>query len=306
MKRSSQETGVRSQNHLRVVLSISLAWFAYSDSWLLSPDYLASPQQPLRVDVNLVNIFVTVQDERGGYITNLGRDDFRIYEDDAPQTIDIFEKQMDVQSSIGFLMDSSGSMVDILPSVKSGIRDYVRHIPAPDDYFIATFGTNLRIIHKASDGQKHLEENLTALRPYGTSLMYDGLMFAIERIRGAKPERKALIVFSDGHDNGSSTEHGRVVEEAQSTGVLLYFVAIGARVLIDSHTIEDLASVSGGRALYVGKQEPLTPVLSQIQTELAQQYYLGYYAPRRRGFHRIRVEVPGRNLRIRAKTGYLG
>jgi len=56
----------------------------------------------------------------------------------------------------------------------------------------------------------------------------------------------------------------------------------------------------------VAKQDAVAPVLAQIRTELAQQYYLGYYAPRRDGFHRLRVEVPGRNLKIRAKTGYSG
>jgi hypothetical protein len=76
--------------------------------------------------------------------------------------------------------------------------------------------------------------------------------------------------------------------------------------LIDSHTLEPLSDLSGGRTLYVSKQESVSPVLDQIRTELAQQYYLGYYAPRREGFHRLRVEVPGRSLRIRSKTGYSG
>jgi len=263
-------------------------------------------QQTLKVDVNLVNVFVTVQDERGNFVTDLTRDDFRIYEDDAPQEIGIFEKQNDVQSSIGFLLDTSGSMVDILPTMKSGILSYTPHIPRTDEFFIGAFGTTLRTIHSSTQSQKHLEDSLSALRPLGTSLMYDGLMYAMEKVRRTKPERKALIVFSDGNDNGSDSGHGRVVEEAQSTGVLIYFVAIGSKILIDTHTIEDLANVSGGRALYVEKRQPLDPVLDQIQKELAQQYYIGYYTMRRPGFHRIRVEAPGLNVKIRAKTGYLG
>ena len=65
-----------------------------------------------------------------------------------------------------------------------------------------------------------------------------------------------------------------------------------------------LVTAFGGRTLYVSKQEAMPPVLVQIRAELAQQYYLGYYVPHREGFHRLRVEIPGRNLRIRAKTGY--
>ena len=93
-------------------------------------------------------------------------------------------------------------------------------------------------------------------------------------------------------------------EEVQSSAVLLYFIAIGSPVLVDSHTLEPLSELSGGRTLYVPKQEAISPVLEQIRTELSQQYYLGYYAPKRPGFHHLRVEVPGRNLKIRAKTGY--
>jgi VWFA-related protein len=268
-------------------------------------DSFAAPAQTVKVDVNLVNVFATVQNDRGDYLTNLTRDDFRVYDDDVLQDIRIFQTENDVKSSIGFVMDSSGSMVDILPLMKSGIRDYVADMPPTDEFFVASFGTNIRLVHSASDGLKKLESGLLQMRAYGTSLMYDGLMFAMEQIQRSKPDRKALIVFSDGHDNGSTAGHGQVVQETQRTGVLLYFVAIGSKVLVDSHTIEDLTKISGGRAVYVPKRDPLTPVLKQIQTELARQYYLGYYISRRPGFHRIRVEVPDRNVRVRAKSGYL-
>jgi len=160
--------------------------------------------------------------------------------------------------------------------------------------------------HTSSQPQKHLEDSLAALRAYGTSSLFDGLLYSMEKVEKSERPRKALIVFTDGNDNGSNVSHGRIIEEIQSSAVLLYFVAIGSPVLVDSHTLEPLSDISGGRTLYVPKQEAVSPVLDQIRTELAQQYYLAYYAPRRPGFHRLRVEVPGRNLRIRAKTGYTG
>jgi VWFA-related protein len=164
----------------------------------------------------------------------------------------------------------------------------------------------VKLIHTSSESQKHLEDSMTALRAYGTSSLFDGLLYSIAKVEKSERPRKALIVFTDGNDNGSNSGHGRVVNEAQSSAVLLYFVAIGSPILIDSHTLESLSAVSGGRTLYVPKQEAVSPVLDQIRTELAQQYYLGYYAPRRPGFHQLRIEVPNRNLKIRAKTGYTG
>ena len=262
--------------------------------------------QTLKVDVNLINVFATVKDDRGNFVTDLAKDDFRVYEDGQLQNIQIFEKQDNVDSAIGMLLDTSGSMVDILPYMRRGVRDFARGLPKSHDFFVVSFGTTVKLIHSSTQPQKHLDDSLAALRAWGTSTLYDSLLYAMEKLEKSEKPRKALIVFTDGNDNGSNISHGRIVEEVQSSGVLLYFVAIGSQILIDSHTLEPLSDLSGGRTLYVGKQDTVAPVLEQIRAELAQQYYLGYYAPRREGLHRLRVEVPGRNFRIRAKAGYSG
>ena len=260
--------------------------------------------QTLKVEVNLVNIFATVKDDQGRFVQNLTKDDFRIYEDDQPQNVEVFEKQDKVESSIGMLMDTSGSMVDIIPFMRRGVKDFTRSLPKGDEFFVVSFGAKVNLIHNSSQPQKHLEDSLTALRAWGTSTLYDALLYSLMRLEKSQRPRKALIVFTDGNDNGSNVSYGRVVSEAQSSAALIYFVAIGSPILIDSHTLEPLADLAGGRTLYVSKQEAVSPVLDQIRTELSQQYYLGYYVPRRQGFHRLRVETPGRNLKIRAKTGY--
>ena len=260
--------------------------------------------QTLKVDVNLVNIFATVKDQQGNFVTNLTKDDFRVYEDDQPQDVQIFERQDKVDSSIGLAMDTSGSMVDIIPFMTRGIRDFTRALPRTDDYFVVSFGTNVRLVHTSSQPRKDLEDALTRVRAFGTSSLYDGLLYSLERLERSDRPRKALIVFTDGDDNASNVSHSQVVEEVQSSAVLLYFIAIGSPVLVDSHTLEPLSDLSGGRTLYVPKKEAVSPVMDQIRTELSQQYYLAYYVPRRPGLHHLRVEVPGRSLRVRAKTGY--
>jgi VWFA-related protein len=263
-----------------------------------------SAQQTLKVDVNLINVFATVKDEQGAFVSNLSKDDFRVYEDGQLQDIQIFEKQDKVESSIGILMDASGSMVDILPYMKRGIRDFTRALPKTDEFFVVSFGSSVKLLHTSSQSQKHLEDSMGNLRAWGTSTLFDALLYAIQKLEKSERPRKAMIVFTDGNDNGSTESHGRIEKELQSSAVLLYFVAIGSPILIDTHTLEPLSDLSGGRTLYVAKQDALSPVLDQIRVELSQQYYLGYYAPRREGYHQLRVEVPGRNVRIRAKTGY--
>ena len=261
--------------------------------------------QTLKVDVNLINIFATVKDPEGNFVSNLAKEDFRVYEDDQPQDIQIFEKQDKVDSSIGLLMDTSGSMVDIIPYMRRGIRDFTRALPKTDDYFVVSFGTNVQLVHTSARPQRELEDALAKVRAFGTSALFDGLLYSMEQVEKSSRPRKALIVFTDGEDNGSSVSHGRVVQEVQSSAVLLYFIAIGSPILVDSHTLEPLSALSGGRTLYVPKQDAVSPIMDQIRKELSQQYYLGYYVSKRPGSHRLRVEVPSRpGLNIRAKTGY--
>jgi Ca-activated chloride channel family protein len=276
-------------------LSLCVCLFA---SWCLAA-------QTLKVDVNLVNVFATVKDDRGNFITNLSKEDFRLYDDDQPQDIQIFEKQDKVDSAIGIVLDTSGSMVDIMPYMKRGVREFVRVLPKSDDFFLVSFGTKVIQLHASTQSKKHLEDTLAGLRPFGTSMLFDGLLYSMQQVERSDHPRKALIVFTDGEDNGSTVSHSRVVQEAQQSAVLLYFVAIGSKVLIDEHTLESLSDVSGGRTFYVPKGDAIAPIMQQIDTELGQQYYLGYYVQRRPGSHRIRIDIPGRDLRIRAKTGYV-
>jgi VWFA-related protein len=262
--------------------------------------------QTLKVDVNLINVFATVKDDRGNFVSNLTKDDFRVYEDDQPQDIQIFERQENVDSYVGFLLDSSGSMVDILPYMKRGVLDFTRAVHKKDDYFLSSFGSTTKLLYHSSQPTKQLDDALTSLRAWGSSVLFDALLDGIGRVERSNRPRKALIVFTDGNDNGSNVSYGRITEEIQKTGALLYFVAIGSPILVDSHTLEPLSELSGGRTLYVPKQNSLSPVLDEIRYELGQQYYLGYYAARKPGLHKLRVEVPGKNVRVRAKTGYRG
>jgi VWFA-related protein len=151
-----------------------------------------------------------------------------------------------------------------------------------------------------------LQNNLKTLGAQGTSVLFDALVEGLQKVAEREPERKALLIFTDGNDNASKAGFKDVLIEAQKAGALLYFLPIGSRsrMLIDEHTIDSLAKETGGRAIYLTKTDPIRPAMESIRQELARQYYIGYYASRKPGFHSIRVEVPGREVRIRAKTGY--
>ena len=262
-------------------------------------------QQTLKVDVNLVSVFVTVQDEAGNFVTDLGREDFVLFIDDSEYPIEIFEKQDVLNTSVGVLIDNSGSSADVLRSVKMGVEEFVGGLAPDDETFVMSFAIDADVIHDFRHEREELSASLEGLRSWGTSVLYDALYEGIGKVRTGGHERKALIVISDGIDNGSENTYGVVVDEAQSSMALLYFVAMGPRVLIDMHTIQGLASMTGGSVTRIGRDEALAPALGGISRELRNQYYLGYHASAESGYHSIRVEVPGRRVRIRARDGYL-
>jgi Ca-activated chloride channel family protein len=260
-------------------------------------------QQPLKVDVTLVNVVMTVQDEAGRFVTDLKESDFKIYEDGVEQKAAVFEKE-DVGSAVGLLLDNSLSMVDILPMMKTGILDFADHTKSFQELFVMTFGTRVRTIHDVRQPLPQLQNTLKTLGVQGTSVLFDALVEGLRKVGEREPQRKALLIFTDGIDTASKAGFKDVLIEAQKAGALLYFLPIGSRVLIDEHTIDSLAKESGGRVIYLRKDQPIRPAMESIRQELARQYYIGYYASRRPGFHSIRVEIPGRDVRIRAKTGY--
>jgi Ca-activated chloride channel family protein len=269
----------------------------------------SSAQQTLQVDVNLVNVFATVQDEQGQFVNSLSPDDFRIYEDDVLQDIDVFEHEDHVPSSVGMLVDTSGSMIDVLPFMTKGIRDFTASLPREDEFSVVAFGAVPRTIHQSHQGQRRLEDSLTRLRAYGTSLLFDALLYSSDEIARSERTRKALVVFTDGiftDDKKTDSPYSRVVEEVQRSSLLLYFIVTGPRIIVDSNTVESLSNLSGGRTFYATRNDSISDALNQIRLELSEQYHIGYYSPRKSGFHHIRVEVLGRGVRIRAKTGYFG
>jgi VWFA-related protein len=261
-------------------------------------------QQPLSIDVNLVNVISTVQDASGQYVTGLNVGDFRIYEDGVEQKIAVFEKQ-DVDSAVGVLMDTSLSMVDILPIMKTGLTDFAQHTNSLSELFVMTFGSRVRVLHDFGEPLTKLESNLKLISAQGTSFLYDALVEGLRKVGARQADRKALLIFTDGIDTAKGAGFRDVLLSAQKAGALLYFIPIGSRILVDENTIDSLARETGGRAIYLRKADPIRPAMETIRQELARQYYLGYYTSRRPGFHSIRVEVPGRELKIRAKSGYL-
>jgi Ca-activated chloride channel family protein len=262
-------------------------------------------QSTLEVDVSLVGVFLTVHDADGRYVDGLSRQDFRVYEDGEPREIAAFDAGRDLPTSAGILVDTSGSSADTLESVRRGVLEFTRRLGSDDEFFVMSFGTEAGVVHDFGEPAGDLPAALDRLRPWGVSVFLDALDSGIRKLGGREQRRKALIVLTDGKDNGSKTIYRDVARAAESGMVLLYFLGMGSRSLVDTHTLDGLAGMTGGRVSLVSGAVSPADALMEIREDLSRQYYLAYYSPPRAGSHSIRVETSDASYTVRARDGYL-
>lgn len=279
---------------------------SYMSPLLLLPLMAWAPlQSTLEVDVALVNVFFTVRDAEGRYVRGLDVDDLRVFEDGVAREIEIFEPSDSVLSSIGILIDNSGSSADILDAIRSGVLDFASSLDPADEVFVMGFGTETLLIHDFGDRIQDLGRALDGLRSSGISVLFDALDLGTARLAETARPRKALIALTDGGDNGSERTYGEVVRASESRMVMLYFIGMGPPVLVDSYTLRGLASKTGGRLVLMSGDQSPRDALAAIREDLSRQYYLAYYAEPTPGYHAIRVEVPGTNFTVSSRDGYL-
>src|SRR3954467_2726860 len=156
---------------LRKVGIVLFIVVVFSQAFLPFRKLIAHPLQDpasINVDVNLVNVFLTVQDSNGKFISGLSSSDFKVYDDDIEQKIATFEKDA-VDSSFGILIDNSGSMVDTLPLMKTGVRNFVAKRRRTDEFFVMTFGTSVQTVLDVKQSLQTLESVFKTVTPHGTS-----------------------------------------------------------------------------------------------------------------------------------------
>lgn len=291
---------------------------------------LALAQQPIRVDVSLINVGFTVRDARGALATGLTKDDFEVLEDGLAQKISFFARGSDVPLALGLVVDVSGSQEHFLEPHHRDLETFLAEVMDPHDQaFLLCFGNHLRL---ASDftseppallnGLRRFEKgdrNFPELAKDGTrelgTAFYDAIYHSVkQRLAQSGAARRALVLFSDGEDNSSAWNMLDTIEAAQSEDVRIYALRYtdtkgnrrSARNHYGTRVMDRLARETGG-AHYDARQGELRTWFRQIGEELRATYELAYHssAPDRDNTFRkvvIRTKQPG--LTVRAKTGY--
>ena len=284
--------------------------------------------QTLSVQTKLVQVFTTVRDKHNEIINNLTKDDFNISEDGIPQKIVYFGKESDMPITLAILMDTSGSMYNIMDAEKEAASDFVHAIMRKkDEAVVISFDTDAdlladftedpavltRAIHRAQ-----VRVNMTGIGGTGGTVnstgggtnLFDAIYLACHDELSGEAGRKAIIVLSDAEDNGSKMTLDEAVESAQRSDAVVHVLLISDPTATEGYgggIAVQLARETGGRVIAVHNDKTLNNAFTAVSEELRSQYVLGYTSTNTATdgtYRKIKVEVNQPDTKILARKGY--
>jgi VWFA-related protein len=271
--------------------------------------FLNTPEFFDEVEVNLVELYTTVTDRSGKLVRDLTKEEFEVLEDGRKQRLSKFELVDDLPLTVGFAVDTSGSMVSALPEAKRAALEFLRSVMKPRDRaFALGFSDQPYLLMPPTSDVSALEQTLTGLRSVGWTTLHDAVVTALYYFRGLRGQR-ALILLSDGDDTASGVPFPDALEYGRRSGVGVYSIGLEVDRLDMSirRKLSQLSGETGGRAFFISKAEDLAGVYRQIEDELRSQYLLAYTSDRPAGdgeYRKIEVKVRGGKLEARTTRGY--
>ena len=239
----------------------------------------------------------------GRFVKGLTKESFRLLDDkqQRPITNLLTGGPMEVLLAL----DVSGSMKDVLPDVQRAARAFLKAIGEGHQVTVVAFNDSIFTVARREVSVEARVQALDKLSAFGGTALYDVIAESIQQLNGRG--RKALVVFSDGEDRDSRitfNEVRRLIDDSDAT-VFTVGLGRGASQKELREKLEELADASGGLALFADDPDKLTEPFAEIVETLSNQYTLSF-EPRRDGkYHELTVQVPGRDVRVRARRGYI-
>jgi VWFA-related protein len=294
-----------------------------------TPTATQNPQQPIRVQVELVNLFATVRDKKKHLTADLTKDDFRIFEDGQEQKIAFFSRETALPITLGLLIDTSGSQERLLSAEQEAASRFLERVLRKSDLaMVISFDLDVDLLADFTADRAELERAIQRTRinaprtpvvvqgplpqrtPKGTDF-YDAIYLACREKLAGEAGRKALVILTDAEDIGSKVKLEDALETAQRTDTVIHILLVAdPRQYFSYHggsAAKKLAEETGGRSIEVRSEKKLEEAFDQISEELRSQYTLGYYPtnPARDGrFRKIKIETTRNDLQVLARKGY--
>ena len=294
--------------------------------------------ETLKINVNVVQLFFNVKDKKGALIPSLTKNDFQILEDGKPQTIKYFAAESNLPLTLGILIDSSGSQARVLDMEKQVGGDFLSQILREKDLaFVLSFDVNAELLQDFTSSVRSLKSALNSARintaggsgggipglgggtvptigaPKGT-VLYDAVYLASHDELAQQVGRKAMILLTDGEDQGSQLKIKDAIEAAQKSDSIVYVLLCADRGFYGfggysgEGEMRKLTQETGGRVIEVGnKFEKLKEGFDQIANELRSQYNIGY-TPINTAldgtFRKVEIHAANKDYKIQSRNGY--
>lgn len=273
---------------------------------------------PVITNTDLVTLTVTVTDQYGRFVSGLNKNAFTVFDEKQPQEIKFFSDD-DAPVSVGVVFDVSGSMSgDKLRMAREALGRFIQTSHRSDEYFLIAFNSRAQLLLDRTRNGDGVLDKLTFVETKGNTALYDGVYLGIEKVTRGTHSKRALLVISDGQDNSSRYNFRELRRLLRESDVLVYSIGItstrdmGSNLGMQGQSIlDELSSVSGGKAFFPRSGMEMDDVFVHIALELRHQYSIGY---RPEDFttdgkwRRVRVRIkPPRGLPrlfVRSKEGY--
>jgi VWFA-related protein len=279
----------------------------------------AANRPVFRADVDAVNLAVSISDG-DRYVTNLGPNDFQVFEDGVKQDLSIFSHEP-TPISLAILMDTSLSMETKLDQARDAAARFVTRLRPQDEAQIVQFNERVKVVQGFTSDPALLEAAIRSARAAGGTALYTAVYVALKDLvrqrREGELRRLAIVVLSDGEDTASLVSDDQVLELARKSEIGVYGISLKGPLTqaaerndtgMSRFFISALSRETGGEAHFPRAIAQLGSVYEHVLDELRSQYSMGYVStnPRRDGkWRNIEIRLQGRpDLRVRHKPGY--
>lgn len=291
----------------------------------------AGQESTIKVDVDIVNILCSVRTKSSGLVANLNKDDFSLFENGQKQEIKYFTRETDLPLTLGLLVDVSLSQERLIETERQAASQFFSSVLGPKDLaFLISFGQDAELLQDYTNSRKLLQKGLDGLRangpvgglhpgpvptasqPRGTILFDSVYLASTDQLKG-QVGRKALVIITDGVDQGSRYKLDQAIKAAQLADAIIYGIyyvdpsAYGGWGAPSDRDLRRLAEDTGGRVLRVDRKHTLPEIFKEIQDEMRSQYAIGYIPTNSNkdgSFRKIEIKLADSNMHAQARKGY--
>jgi VWFA-related protein len=284
--------------------------------------------QSIRVGVSLVSLYATVRDNHKKIITDLGQDDFHIFEDGTEQKVAFFSREKTLPLTMGILVDTSGSEQAMIGAIQQGASQFLQRVmQKKDEAMLISFDLDVDLLADWTNDLSTLDHAIRRTRintggaggqiavgPVPTSSsggthFYDAVYLACHDKMSSEAGRKALVILTDAQDEGSKERLDDAIEVCQRADTVIHVLLVADRAFGGGNggVARKLSDETGGRSIDVHNEKDLMKAFDEISDELRSEYSLGYYPTNSKldgTYRKIKIELSNKDYKALTRKGY--